>query len=195
MVSVALGTLCLGTKGNLYPLLLLFSCLELLLSTHFSLIQICKGKSLRRAGKHPNTRNTCHVHRDLNFVQGFADIYLYTGTCFSKLPFHTLSLQTALSKEWNLYKTAFLPFYRQPEVEVDVGYHNCSFMEEVSSSLGKGGEASGNQRVEKMKGSIYREGGVPWCQQGLWAFLAFKILRLLDLGRSVCPRELVEFFT
>lgn len=64
-------------------------------------------------------------------------------------------------------------------------YHNCSFMEEVSSSLCKGGEASGNQRVEKMKGSIYREGGVPWCLQGLWASLAFKILRLLNLGR-VC---------
>ena len=32
---------------------------------------------------------------------------------------------------------------------------------------------------------IYREEGVPWCQQGLWAFLAFKTLRLLDLGR-VC---------
>lgn len=137
MASVALGTLCLGTKGNLYPLLVRFSCLELLLSTHFSLIQMYKGKSLRRAGKHLNTRNTCHVHRDLNFVQGFADLCLYTGTCFSKLPLHILSLQTALFKEWNLYNTAFLPFCRQPEVKGDVGYHNCSFMEEVSSSLCK----------------------------------------------------------
>ena len=144
-----------------------------------------KGKSLRRASKHWNIRNTCHVHRDLSFVQGFADFCLYTGTCFSKLPLHILSLQTALFKEWNLCKTTFLPFCRQPEVEGDMDYHNCSFMEEVSSSLCKGGEASGNQRVEKMKGSIYREGGVPWCLQGLWASLAFKILRLLDLGR-VC---------
>ena len=89
-----------------------------------------KGKSLRRADKHLNTRNTCHVHRDLNSVQGFADICLYTGTCFSKLPLHILSLQTALFKEWNLYNTDFLPFCRQPEVKGDVGYHNCSFMEE-----------------------------------------------------------------
>ena len=96
-----------------------------------------KGKSLRRADKHLNTRNTCHVHRDLNSVQGFADICLYTGTCFSKLPLHILSLQTALFKEWNLYNTDFLPFCRQPEVKGDVGYHNCSFMEEGSSSLCK----------------------------------------------------------
>lgn len=162
-----------------------------------------KGKSPRKAGKHVNSRNTCHVHRDLDFVQGFADICLYTGTCFSKLPLNSLSLQTAVFKEWNLYRSAFLPLSRQPRVEGHVGYCNCSFLEEVSSSLYKDGEAVGNGRVEKVKGEIYRERSVPWYQQGPWASLAFKFLRLLDLGRvclsqrtsGVFPCGPVLFFT
>lgn len=42
---------------------------------------------------------------------------------------HILSLQTALFKDWNLHRTAFLPLGRQPGMEGDMGYCNCRSVE------------------------------------------------------------------
>lgn len=57
---------------------------------------------------------------------------------------HILSLQTALFKDWNLHRTAFLPLGGQPGMEGDVGYCNCRSVEGVPQSVCKNEEAGGN---------------------------------------------------
>lgn len=74
------------------------------------------------------------MHRDLNFVQGVADVCFIQAIPFLNCFCIFVSLQAALFKDWDLHTTAFLPLGGQPVVEGDMGYCSCSSVEEVSHS-------------------------------------------------------------
>lgn len=82
-MPVALGTLCLITRGYFYPLLFSFSYQ---IESKLTFLIYPDVQRQNHPDKQTNTKNAGHVHRDDDFVQGFAALCLYTGTYFSKLP-------------------------------------------------------------------------------------------------------------
>ena len=117
MMPVALGTLCLIIRGHFYPLLLPFS--SLIASKHALLIYPGVQRE-NHPDKQTNTqtpKNVGHVHKDLDFVQGFATLCFYRHLLF-EVALHILSLKTAVFKEWKLQGTAFLPLGGLPGVGV-----------------------------------------------------------------------------